>query len=110
LYFHYSSGKGLIDFDEFLQMMAKRADEHDEEDELREAFRVFDKNGNGFIKVAELRYYIYSPNTIFLISLFVRHVMTNLGEQFTDDEVDEILREIDITGNGIIRYDGKRFP
>jgi calmodulin len=36
-------------------MMAKRADEHNEEDELREAFRVFDKNGNGFIKVAELR-------------------------------------------------------
>ena len=48
-------GKGLIDFNEFLQMMAKRADEHNEEDELREAFRVFDKNGNGFIKVAELR-------------------------------------------------------
>ncbi len=49
------SGKGLIDFEEFLQMMAKGANEHNEEDELREAFRVFDKNGNGFIKVAELR-------------------------------------------------------
>jgi Ca2+-binding EF-hand superfamily protein len=48
-------GKGLIDFNEFLQMMAKRADGYNEEDELREAFRVFDKNGNGFIKVAELR-------------------------------------------------------
>jgi Ca2+-binding EF-hand superfamily protein len=36
-------------------MMAKRADGYNEEDELREAFRVFDKNGNGFIKVAELR-------------------------------------------------------
>lgn len=35
--------------------------------------------------------------------------MTNLGEQFTDDEVDEILREIDITGKGIIRYEGKKF-
>ncbi len=51
----YLIGKGLIDFNEFLQMMAKRADEHNEEDELREAFRVFDKNGNGFIKLAELR-------------------------------------------------------
>ena len=50
-----SLGKGLIDFNEFLQMMAKRANEHNEADELREAFRVFDKNGNGFIKVAELR-------------------------------------------------------
>ncbi|CAF1166226.1 unnamed protein product [Adineta steineri] len=81
-------GKGLIDFNEFLQMMAKRAHEHNEEDELREAFRVFDKNGNGFIKVAELR-----------------HVMINLGEQFSDHEVDEMLQEIDIAGNGIIRYE-----
>lgn len=32
--------------------------------------------------------------------------MTNLGEQFSDDEVDEILREIDTTGDGIIRYEG----
>lgn len=53
--YNISLGKGLIDFNEFLQMMAKRADEHNEEDELRQAFRVFDKNGNGFIKVAELR-------------------------------------------------------
>ncbi|CAF0845109.1 unnamed protein product [Adineta steineri] len=81
-------GKGLIDFDEFLQMMAKRAKEHNEEDDLREAFRVFDKNGLGFIKVAELK-----------------HVMTNLGEQFSDDEVDEILSEFDVTGNGIIEYE-----
>ena len=36
-------------------MMAKRANEYDEEGELREAFRVFDKNGNGFIRVSELR-------------------------------------------------------
>lgn len=33
-------------------------------------------------------------------------MMTSLGEQFTDDEVDEMLREIDITGNGIVRYEG----
>jgi Ca2+-binding EF-hand superfamily protein len=33
--------------------------------------------------------------------------MTNLGEQFSDLEVDEMLREIDIAGNGIIRYEGK---
>lgn len=49
----------MIDFEEFLQMMAKGANEHSEEDELREAFRVFDKNGHGFIKVAELRYVSY---------------------------------------------------
>lgn len=40
-------------------------------DEIREAFKVFDKDGNGFISAAELR-----------------HVMTNLGEKLTDEEVD----------------------
>ena len=33
--------------------------------------------------------------------------MTNLGDQFSDEEVDEMLREIDIAGNGIIRYEGR---
>ena len=33
--------------------------------------------------------------------------MTNLGEQFSDLEVDEMLCEIDIAGNGIIRYEGQ---
>ena len=30
--------------------------------------------------------------------------MTNPSKQFSDDE---IVREIDVTGNGIIRYEGK---
>lgn len=35
--------------------------------------------------------------------------MTSLGEQFSDEEVDEILRDIDvITGNGVIRYEGNK--
>ena len=45
----------------------------DTEEEIREAFKVFDKDGNGFISAAELR-----------------HVMTNLGEKLTDEEVDEV--------------------
>ena len=36
---------------------------------------MFDKDGNGFISAAELR-----------------HVMTNLGEKLTDEEVDEMIR------------------
>jgi len=41
------AGNGTIDFDEFLNMMAKKMKETDSEEELREAFRVFDKDGNG---------------------------------------------------------------
>jgi calmodulin len=47
--------------------------EQDTEDDIIEAFRVFDKDGNGTISAAELR-----------------HVMTNLGEKLTDEEVRRI--------------------
>ena len=46
------SGNGTIDFEEFLVMMAKKMKEEDSEEELREAFRVFDKDGNGYISAA----------------------------------------------------------
>jgi hypothetical protein len=65
-------------------MMARKMKDTDSEEEIREAFRVFDKDGNGFISAAELR-----------------HVMTNLGEKLTDEEVDEMIREADIDGGKI---------
>uniref|UniRef100_A0A8C5QA39 Calmodulin-like protein 3 n=1 Tax=Leptobrachium leishanense TaxID=445787 RepID=A0A8C5QA39_9ANUR len=81
-------GSGTIDFPEFLTMMAKKMKDSDSEEEIREAFRVFDKEGNGFICAAELR-----------------HVMTNLGEKLTDEEVDEMIREADLGGDGQINYE-----
>lgn len=84
------SGNGTIDFPEFLTMMARKMKDTDSEEEIREAFRVFDKDGNGFISAAELR-----------------HVMTNLGEKLTDEEVDEMIREADIDGDGQVNYEGK---
>ena len=67
-----SDQNGTIDFPEFLTMMAKKIQDTDTEEEIREAFKVFDKDGNGYISAAELR-----------------HVMTNLGEKLTDEEVGE---------------------
>ena len=73
-------------------MMARKMKDTDSEEEIREAFRVFDKDGNGFISAAELR-----------------HVMTNLGEKLTDEEVDEMIREADIDGDGQVNYEGKSY-
>ena len=81
-------GNGTIDFPEFLTMMARKMKDTDSEEEIKEAFKVFDKDGNGFISAAELR-----------------HVMTNLGEKLTDEEVDEMIREADIDGDGQINYE-----
>jgi hypothetical protein len=69
-------------------MMARKMKDTDSEDEVREAFKVFDKDGNGFISAAELR-----------------HVMTNLGEKLSDNEVEEMIREADVDGDGQINYD-----
>ncbi len=50
-------GKRHMEFDEFLDLMVRKVpDDHDRADELREAFKVFDKNGDNFISRAELRY------------------------------------------------------
>ena len=43
-----SDGNGEIDFEEFLSMMAKKLKETDLEEDIREAFRVFDKNSSGY--------------------------------------------------------------
>ncbi|XP_030217708.1 calmodulin-alpha-like [Gadus morhua] len=40
-----ADGNGTIDFPEFLTMMARKMKDTDSEEEIREAFRVFDKSG-----------------------------------------------------------------
>ena len=36
-------GNGTIEFDEFLVMMAKKVKENESSDDIKEAFKVFDK-------------------------------------------------------------------
>ena len=40
---------GSFKFPNFLSMMLRKIDEISAEEEIREAFKVFDKEGNGFI-------------------------------------------------------------
>lgn len=83
-----TDGNGQIEFNEFMKMMQNKMQEVDSDEEIREAFKVFDKNGDGFISAAELR-----------------HVMTNLGEKLTDEEVNEMIKEADLDGDGQINYE-----
>ncbi len=51
-------GNGLIDFDEFKTMMNRKGESRLEmfnDELLNEAFRIFDKDGNGLISEMEIR-------------------------------------------------------
>ncbi len=82
-----ANGNGTIDFPEFITMMSRKMKDTDSEEELLEAFKVFDKDGNGFITASELR-----------------NVMTSIGEKLTDEEVDEMIREADLDRDGQINH------
>lgn len=53
--------------------------------------RVFDKNNDGLISSVELR-----------------HVMTNLGEKLSEEEVDDMIKEADLDGDGMVNYEGMK--
>ncbi|KAG8050027.1 hypothetical protein GUJ93_ZPchr0009g1831 [Zizania palustris] len=82
-----ADGSGSIDFTEFISLLARKMRDTEAEDDLRDAFRVFDKDQNGFITPDELR-----------------SVMTNLGDKLSDEELAEMLHEADGDGDGQINY------
>lgn len=57
--------------------------------DMLEAFKVFDKNGDGVISVSELR-----------------QVMNNLGERLTDRELQRMFQNADQDGDGEINFNG----
>jgi calmodulin len=83
-------GYEKINFQQFQQILTNFDDEHNDNDELDliEAFRVFDKLGQGFICRGELV-----------------HIMTHLGEKLSNDEAEEMMEDADIYCDGKIRYE-----
>ena len=55
---------------------------------LKEAFKIFDKNRNGYIEAKELK-----------------QVTTTLGSQLTDEEFEDFWREADINNDGKLDYE-----
>ena len=85
----FSQGNGIIDFREFLHLMDTRMKGIDTEAEIREMFKVFDMDGNGFISSEEFKW-----------------TMMNLGQQLTEEEVEEIIKTADLNGDGQIDLEG----
>lgn len=82
---------GVVDFDEFVSLM--RTHFYNDENaptadaELLEAFRIFDRNGDGFITEEELK-----------------QALLNLGERLTGEELREMIKAADRNGDGLIDY------
>jgi calmodulin len=83
-----ADGNGLIDFAEFVTLMARKMNNQDKDAEIREAFNVFDKDGSGKISKDELR-----------------HIMKSLGEDLSEEEIQQMILEADTNGDGEIDYD-----
>jgi calmodulin len=76
-----------INFEQFMLIMNKRGKDADIVEEYIEAFRVFDREGNGTVNRDELR-----------------HIMVALGERVSVEELDVMLQDADVNGDGLIEY------
>ncbi|ERL84227.1 hypothetical protein D910_01815 [Dendroctonus ponderosae] len=86
-----TDGSGELEFEEFVTLAAKFMVEEDAEamqQELKEAFRLYDKEGNGYISTKTLK-----------------EILKELDDKLTNDELDMIIAEIDTDGSGTVDFD-----
>jgi Ca2+-binding EF-hand superfamily protein len=82
-----ADGNQSIDFAEFLAFMRRRMSQRGAEDEIRDAFDTFDRNGDGLVSIDELL-----------------QVMDLLGETMTRQEAEDSLRRADSDGDDQLTY------
>lgn len=82
-------GSGQIDFWEFATLMAHKMDEGGKSDDnLKAAFRAFDKNGDGTISLEE-----------------IKELMLAMGEHASEDDIVKLMQSMDVNGDGNVDYE-----
>jgi len=79
---------GKICFDDFLALMSSKMAEKDTKEEIMKAFRLFDDDETGKISFRNLK-----------------RVSEELGENLTDEELQEMIEEADLDGDSEINQD-----
>lgn len=82
------SGDGQIDYDEFQTMMTVKMSQRDSKEEMMKAFRLFDDDETGRISFKNLK-----------------RVAKDLGEDISDEELQEMIDEADREGTGEVSLD-----
>ncbi|CCF59500.1 hypothetical protein KAFR_0H00900 [Kazachstania africana CBS 2517] len=70
-------GNHEIEFNEFLTLMARQTDSGDSTQELIDAFKVFDKNGDGLISFSELK-----------------QVFKSVGEDMSEEDMEQMFQDV----------------
>ncbi|XP_012060572.1 PREDICTED: troponin C [Atta cephalotes] len=84
-------GSGKVNFDGFCKIAGRFLEEEDAEamqEELKEAFRLYDREGNGYITTATLK-----------------EILAALDDKLTSSDLDGIIAEIDTDGSGTVDFD-----
>ncbi|XP_076249926.1 troponin C-like [Rhynchophorus ferrugineus] len=82
---------GTVNLDAFCRVASHFLENEDEEalqKELKEAFRLYDKEGNGYIPTSSLR-----------------EILAALDDQLTNDQLNEMIAEIDTDASGTVDFD-----
>ena len=86
-----SLGSGMIEYNDFLEVYGKHfSTKKNEEREIREAFRVFDRTEEGLLDVNELK-----------------TIVTTKGEILSDSEAKALIKEAEVDSQGKIDYEGE---
>ena len=83
------SDNNVLTFDEFEEFLKK--DNSDNHAELKQAFDLFDVNGNGYITKEELI-----------------QAMKTTGENLSDCEIEDMIRKADLNKDGQVSFEGKK--
>ena len=78
-------GSGMIEYSDFLNLMVLKMQERDPIEEMKKAFRLFLDDGSDKITFNHLK-----------------KVANDLGENLTDEELQEMIEEADRDGDGAI--------
>ncbi|XP_065567701.1 uncharacterized protein LOC136031812 isoform X2 [Artemia franciscana] len=82
-----ADGNGTIEFTEFVTVMARTIRDYNCDVEIKDTFNLFDSDGNGVVNAIDLR-----------------HVSVNLGENLTDEEIAEMIKQADFDGDGVVNF------